>query len=154
MIMFEPNISIDVSLLAIILGLYATRNDKNLILVLICILFAHILLTDDDDGVVEHARTAAATDDDDDDLGAAVPDAVQPQPAAETRTTVAENENTVTESAVATGGFKSTLSSGVFDRQMRTPQTNLTSTVFPATSEEANGKLASARDSFFDSLVS
>ncbi|CAN0401794.1 unnamed protein product, partial [Ectocarpus sp. 13 AM-2016] len=43
--MFEPNLSIDVSLLAIILGLHATKNDRNLILVLICVLFAHVLLT-------------------------------------------------------------------------------------------------------------
>ncbi|CAM9101046.1 unnamed protein product [Ectocarpus sp. 4 AP-2014] len=147
--MFEPNLSIDVSLLAIILGLYATKNDRNLILVLICALFAHVLLTNDDDdlsaGVLEHARTAAAANDGAG-LGAAVSDAAA---TAETPTAVAENEN-----AVATDGFKSTLSSGVFDRQLSTPQTKLTSTVFPSTSEEANGKLASARDSFFESLVS
>ncbi|CAN0560295.1 unnamed protein product [Ectocarpus sp. 12 AP-2014] len=147
--MFEPNLSIDVSLLAIILGLYATKNDRNLILVLICVLFAHVLLTNDDDdddlnvGALEHASTAVATDGG---LGAAVSDAVA---TAETPTTVADNEN-----ALATDGFKSTVSSGVFDRQLSTPQTNLTSTVFPSTSEEANGKLASARDSFFESLVS
>ncbi|CAN0402610.1 unnamed protein product [Ectocarpus sp. 12 AP-2014] len=144
--MFEPNLSIDVSLLAIILGLHATKNDRNLILVLICVLFAHVLLTNDDDdlniGVLEHASTAVATGGG---LGAAVSDAVA---TGETPTTVAENEN-----AVATDGFQSTLSSGVFDRQLSTPQTNLTSTVFPSTSEEANGKLASARGSFFESLV-
>lgn len=142
--MFEPNLSIDVSLLAIILGLYAMKNDRNLVLVLICVLFAHVLLTNDDDGgALEHVRIAAVTDDG---LGSSVRDAVA---AAEAPTTAAENEK-----PVATDGFKSTLSSGVFDRQLSTPQTNLTSTVFPSTSEEANGKLASARHSFFESLVS
>ena len=152
--MFEPNLSIDVSLLAIILGLYATKNDRNLILVLICFLFAHVLLTNDDDCIDDEdlstdekrsfyndASTVVAHDFDDvsDDVGvaaAAAPDVVE------------------TPQTFATDSFKSTVSSGVFDRQLSTPQTNLTSTVFPATSVEANGKLASARGSFFKSLVS
>ncbi|CAN0250195.1 unnamed protein product [Ectocarpus sp. 6 AP-2014] len=145
--MFEPNLSIDVSLLAIILGLYATNNDRNLILVLICALFAHVLLTNDEDdlnaGVNQNASTDAVANDG---LGATVTDAVA---TAITPTTVAKDE-----SPVAPDGFKSTVSSGVFDRQLSSPQTNLTSTVFPSTSKEANGKLASARDSFFESLVS
>ncbi|CAN0502677.1 unnamed protein product [Ectocarpus sp. 8 AP-2014] len=145
--MFEPNLSIDVSLLAIILGLYATKNDRNLILVLICALFAHVLLTNDEDdlnaGVLQNASTVAVTNDG---LGAAVTGGVA---TAVTPTTVAKDDN-----PVAPDGFKSTVSSGVFDRQLSTPQTNFTSTVFPSTSEEANGKLASARDSFFESLVS
>lgn len=146
--MFEPNLRIDVSLLAIILGLYATKNDRNLILVLICVLFAHVCLTNDEESSDVVEQTSTVTDDDD--LGAAVSNvSVAAATAATSSTPVAENEKTV-----ATDSFKSTLSSGVFDRQLSTPQTNLTSTVFPATSEEANGKLASARDSFFESLVS
>ncbi|CAM9214641.1 unnamed protein product [Ectocarpus sp. 4 AP-2014] len=50
--------------------------------------------------------------------------------------------------------FTTTVSSGVFNRQLSTTQANLTSTVFPSTSVEANGKLASARGFFFKSLVS
>jgi len=154
--MFEPNISIDVSLLAIILGLYTTNNDRNLILILICALFSHVLLTtfDDndrdtetitsfDDGV--DAENSAMIDDNDDietespapvtDFGADVGSA----PAPETR---------------AADSFKTTVSSGVFDRQLSTPQTSLMDTVYPSTSTEANGKLASARGFFFKSLVS
>lgn len=141
-IMFEPNLSIDVSLLAIILGLYATKNDRNLILVLICFLFAHVLLTNDDDDclVVEDVSVDERSSVQDfDAVGVA---AAAPVPVTETPQTDTADS------------FKTTLSSGVFDRQLSTPQTNLTSTVFPATSVEANGKLASARDSFFKSLVS
>jgi len=153
--MFEPNISIDVSLLAIILGLYATKNDRNLILVLICFLFTHVLLTNDDDECVDvvedvsiNKRRSAEVDestianDDSDDVGVA---AAAP---------ISITEPPKTPNSAAADSFKTTLSSGVFDRQLSTPQSNLTSTVFPATSAEANGKLASARGSFFKSLVS
>lgn len=146
--MFEPNLRIDVSLLAIILGLYATKNDRNLILVLICVLFAHVVLTNDEgcSDVVDETSTVI----DDDDLGAAASNVSVASATASTYSTdVPENKKTV-----ATDSFINTLSSGVFSRQLSTPQTNITSTVFPATSEEANGKLASARDSFFESLVS
>ena len=147
--MFEPNLSIDVSLLAIILGLYATKNDRNLILVLICILFTHVLLTNDEDcaddedsmderrSIDDDASTVVAHDSDDVGVAAAAPISAVETP-----------------QTFATDNFKTTVSSGVFDRQLSTPQTNLTSTVFPATSVEANGKLASARGSFFKSLVS
>lgn len=154
--MFEPNLSIDVSLLAIILGLYATKNDRNLILVLICLLFTHVLLTNDDDECVDvvedvsiHERQSAEDDestivtDDSDAVGVAAMEPINepPEPPKTPKSAVADS-------------FKTTLSSGVFDRQLSTPQSNLTSTVFPATSAEANGKLASARGSFFKSLVS
>lgn len=112
--MFEPNFSIGVRLLAIILGFCATKSDRNLISVLICVLFAHVVLTTDNDdlnvGVLEHTSTPPVMDDG---LGAAVPDAVA---TAESPITVTENEN-----PVATDGFKSTLSSRGFDRQLSTP---------------------------------
>lgn len=151
--MFEPNLSIDVSLLAIILGLHVTKNDRNLVLVLICILFAHVLLTNEDErddsaSSLLEETSAVATTVADDNLGAAASDA------AGIATTDAPTLGTEPEKIVAADSFKTTLSSGVFDRQLSTPQTKLTSTVFPATSAEANGKLASARDSFFKSLVS
>ena len=148
--MFEPNLSIDISLLAIILGLYATKNDRNLILLLICLLFAHVLLTNDEDD------PAPLLDDDyssvdeghavvvpKDNLGAGTAktsNQVSPVPA------VSKNPTTTL--------FNKTVSFGVFDRQLSSPQTNLTSTVLPSSSTEANGKLAAARDSFFKSLVS
>lgn len=139
------------SLLAIILGLYVTRNDRNLIL-LMCCLFAHVSLTSENSD--EYFETEADT------LGAAKADYNDEDTEGE------EEQEAEEETAVVAGGdaishpprppdhFKTTLSSGVFDRQLNTPQTNLTSTVFPATSVEANGKLASARGSFFEALVS
>lgn len=150
--MFEPNLSIDISLLGIILGLYATKNDRNLILLLICLLFAHVLLTKGDDdftnnfeedvnqsegGVMQSTESVGVTEDS---LGAP---ATATAAATETRKAPSKADM-----------FTTTVSSGVFDRQLSTPQTNLTSTVFPSTSVEANGKLASARGSFFKSLVS
>lgn len=147
--MFEPNLSIDVSLLAIILGLYATKNDRNLILLLLCFLFAHVLLTnDDDDDGDDHGNNDNNVDDndvDDDDDDSSLSDS---NVFGDALGAAVEKKPSVIDH------FSTTVSSGVFDRQLNTPQTNLTSTVFPATSLEANGKLASARSSFFDSLVS
>lgn len=158
--MFEPNLSIDVSLLGIILGLYATKNDKNLILLLICVLFAHVLMTNDDDdnNFANLLVDNVSEDDGSNDINAvsrpadvslgvgAATDAIDIDTDATSPLPIVGNDNA--------DNFKTTVSSGVFDRQLSTPQTNLTSTVFPATSIEANGKLASARGSFFKSLVS
>lgn len=130
--MFEPNLSIDVSLLAIILGLHARTSDRNLVLVLVCCLFAHVLLTNQEtNDVPEHEALGATT-------GPVVAGEIEHERAA---------VDTVDH-------FKTTVSSGAFDRQLSTPQTMFTATVLPATSSEANGKLASARNSFFESLVS
>lgn len=165
--MFEPNISIDISLLAIILGLYATKKDKNLVLMFICCLFVHVLLTRDaedqakgvEDGV-EDGVDGDGDVDGDVDVKDDVRDDVRDDlgndlgvvPA--TDFTVAENQVSRPFPFKASDIFKTTVSSGVFERQLSTPQTKLTSTVFPASSAEANGRLASARDSFFKSLVS
>ncbi|CAM9209551.1 unnamed protein product [Pylaiella littoralis] len=121
--MFEPNLSVDVSLLAIVLGLYATNSDRNLVLILVCCLFAHISLTNDDfrgdgrGGALGAAAEAAAGDD------GGVVDA---EPS---------NRRTVDH-------YDTTVSSDVLGRQLSTPQTG------------PNGNLASARNSFFESLVS
>ncbi|CAM9101195.1 unnamed protein product [Ectocarpus sp. 12 AP-2014] len=165
--MFEPNLSIDVSLLAIILGLHAMKNDRNLILLLICILFAHVLLTSEDewgagdDRLMSDGPTLEQTSDATSDavahdglMGAAAPNADAAVTTTTTTTPAAATAVTETKNTLATDGFQGTLSSGVFGRQLSTPQTNFTSTVLPATSAEANGKLASARGSFFESLVS
>lgn len=162
--MFEPNLSIDVSLLGIILGLYATKNDKNLILVLLCILFAHILLTNDDDGehglaVREHDGSNVEGDNEEPSQVENVVDVADNSlGVGADRSTVDINTKTTSPPPLpenkSSDQVKTTVSYGVFDRQLSTPQTNFTSTVFPATSVEANGKLASARQSFFKSLVS
>lgn len=154
MIEFEPNLAVDVSLLAIILGLYVTKNDRNLILLLMCCLFAHVSLTsdnnDDDDVVKAESESEPESE--------AEPEP-EPEPnalgaAASGVGAIVSVGDDATTLVQPPDHFKTTLSSGVFDRQLSTPQTNLTSTVFPATSIEANGKLASARGSFFEALVS
>jgi hypothetical protein len=153
--MIEPNFSIDVSLLAIILGLYATRNDRNLILILICVLFAHVSLTTNDTGFGDDSsieRENAVADAETHGSVSIVADETSQAETTDVRAGLgsapAHKTNGVEDS------FKTTVSSGVFDRQLSTPQTNLTDTIFPSTSVEANGKLASARGSFFKSLVS
>lgn len=156
MIEFEPNLAVDVSLLAIILGLYVTKNDRNLILLLMCCLFAHVSLTSDnnDDEYVVEAEPEPEP------KAEAEPDPEpEPEPdalgaAASGVGAIVSDGDGATTPVQPPDHFKTTLSSGVFDRQLSTPQTNLTSTVFPATSIEANGKLASARGSFFEALVS
>ena len=163
--MFEPNISIDVSLLAIILGSYATKNNRNLTLLLICLLFAHVLLTnekEEDDLSADETETETETETENENdeeegeeedqkaVGAASAAGAVGAVGAVGSVSAETAQNTVP----VPQAYKSTVSAGVFDRQLSTPQTNLTSTVFPSTSVEANGKLASARGSFFKSLVS
>ena len=161
--MFEPNLSIDVSLLGIILGLHATKNDKNLILVLLCVLFAHILLTNDDDGedglaVSEQDGSKDEGDSEESRIENIVGIADNSLGAGADESTIDNNTEATSPNPLpkneSSDQFRTTVSYGVFDRQLSTPQTNFTSTVFPATSFEANGKLASARGSFFKSLVS
>lgn len=139
--MFEPNFSIDISLLAIILGMYVTNKDRNLILLLVCLLFMHVLMTNEyvdtsEDVSVEDYVDATAEEVCDAPVGATAPVPV------------------AVEADHPKDAFSTTVSASVFQRRLSTPQTKLTSTVFPATSTEANGKLASARDSFFKSVVS
>ena len=154
--MFEPNISIDVSLLAIILGLYTTNNDRNLILILICALFSHVLLTTFDDNDRDTEAITSFDDgvdaqdlpmvDDNDDTDTESP-ALVADSSADVGSAPAPKMSTA-------NTLKTPVSSGVFDRQLSTPQTSLMDTVYPSTSIEANGKLASARGFFFKSLVS
>lgn len=156
MIEFEPNLAIDVSLLAIILGLYVTKNDRNLILLLMCCLFAHVSLTSDD-GDNENVVEAEPELEPEPELEAGADREAEPDAlgaAANGVRAIVHDGDDATTPVQPPDHFKTTLSSGVFDRQLSTPQTNLTSTVFPATSIEANGKLASARGSFFEALVS
>lgn len=144
LLQLEPAISVNVSLLAIILALYATKNDRNVILLFICALFAHVLLAgdggrtvvDDPDGDPSSLVGAVA--------GTDVDARADPEAAIEAEI----------DSSPAASALRTTVSSGVFESQLSRPQTHLTSTVFPATSLEANGKLAAARGSFFNSLVS
>ena len=153
--MFEPSLSFDVSLLAIILGLYVTKNDRNLILILICVLFGHVLLTGEDHQDGGHFENLLSDDTSiNDKVDAKSESSFVATDEALGAATVAETSATPVPETHRTSSFQTTVSSGVFDRQLSTPQTNLTSTVFPATSIEANGKLASARGSFFKSLVS
>ena len=177
--MFEPNLSIDVSLLAIILGSYATKSNRNLTLLLICLLFTHVLLTNekekddlsvDETGNDENENENVNEDEEEDQRAASAASAVGAVGAASAASAAsavgaasaasaasaetAETAETAQSLVTVPQAYKSTVSAGVFDRQLSTPQTNLTSTVFPSTSVEANGKLASARGSFFKSLVS
>lgn len=154
--MFEPNICIDVSLLAMILGLHVTKNNRNLVLLLICVLFAHVLLTDDVQVVSgSNSDSVSDSDSDSDSKNDIVETEVQEAASADDSAVGAAPRAPQKPSVPpVTDSFATTLSSGVLSRQMSTPQTKRMSTVFPVTSVEANGKLASARTSFFESLVS
>lgn len=148
----RANISIDVSLLAIVLAMYFTKQDDRIILILVAALVAHILMTSDDEEYAEHLGM---------DLGAGAEDldetSVEEQgPDEEPPLVVPEDVIAPEQKKEFTPKehFKTTVSSGVFDRSISTPQTQTTSSVFPRSSQEANGKLANARGSFFESLVS
>ena len=132
----KSNISIDVSLLAIVLAMYFTNQDDRMTLILMVALITHVLLTSGGDNEdLRHPYLGAQP------VGAqpvgAQPVGAQPvgaQPSVD--------------------HVKTTVSSGVFERNISTPQTNFTSSIFPSTSQEANGKLADSRGSFFEALVS
>ena len=155
----RANISIDVSLLAIALAMYFTKQDNRMILLLIAALVSHVIITSDfQEDNDEYSRQVYL-------VGAGAEDSENPgDPEIEE-----EQEGNVTEDPFGTDQepepigedvltpnrqFKTTVSSGVFERTISTPQTQLTSAIFPSSSSEANGKLANARGSFFETLVS
>ena len=144
----RANISIDVSLLAIILSMYFTKQENNMILILIAILVTHVLITSDNDGYNDDSEQVqnqevhlGTTNGNVEKMETPVEQVVKPTSTKEKP--FSPNDH-----------FKTTVSSGVFNRNISTPQTQLTSSVFPRTSQDANGKLADSRGSFFESLVS
>ena len=166
----RANISIDVSLLAIALAMYFTKQDNRMILVLVAALVSHVIITSDFEGPTNgHSRRVylvgtGAEDledlDDSDDLDKSEDPEVEEEQ--EESTEVMEDsldtdqgpEPIEEDFLTPKKQFKTTVSSGVFERTISTPQTQLTSAIFPSSSSEANGKLANARGSFFETLVS
>ena len=145
----EANLYIDVSLLAIALSMHITKRDRRIVLFVLVALFIHILLTSDGSpfNILEE-------EDEKEPLGAPEDEGLENLPTLDEildhiEPTVEEPKGFTHEDFV-----KSTVSSGVFGRQISTPQNMLTSSIFPQTSKDANGKLADARGSFFNSLVS
>lgn len=153
----KTNISIDVSLLAIVLAMYLTKQDNRMILILVTVLISHVLMTSDyeDDHRDSHNIMILGAKND------------EPGEESEIDQEITENVETIIDPAMSetspvmndTGltpveQFKTTVSSGVFERNISTPQTQFTSSIFPKTSLEANGKIADSRGSFFKSLVS
>ena len=142
----EANLYIDVSLLAIALSMHITKRDRRIVLFVLVALFTHILLTSDGSpfNILEQEALGAPEDEGLENLPTLdeIIDHIEP--------VVVEEEKGFTHEDFV----KSTVSSGVFGRQISTPQNMLTSTIFPQNSKDANGKLADARGSFFNSLVS
>lgn len=157
----DGNLAIDVGLLAAMLGLYFTKKDDKVIIILMVILISHMFITKDDhlyeyeEPEVEILNEINIVDDsfdEDENLGATV-DGFSAEDVS-TRVEPATSNTPGISEAVSLKQRASTVSNGVFGRQLSTPQTNLTSSIFPKTSLEANGKLADSRGSFFKSLVS
>lgn len=159
----RANISIDVSLLAIVLAMYFTKQDNRMILVLVAALVSHVIITSDFDehndyprnmyrvgaGVKGSEDEEHTEDQEEQEESLNVTD-VTVDPDSQEDTVEKQERDTLTPKKQ----FKTTVSSGVFERKISTPQTQLTSAIFPSSSSEANGKLANARGSFFETLVS
>ena len=146
----EANLYIDVSLLAIALSMHITKRDRRIVLFVLVALFIHILLTSDGSPF-----NILDQEDEQEALGAPEDEGLENLPTLDEiidhiEPVVVEEEKGFTHEDFV----KSTVSSGVFGRQISTPQNMLTSTIFPQNSKDANGKLADARGSFFNSLVS
>lgn len=164
----RANISIDVSLLAIVLAMYFTKQDNRMILVLVAALVSHVIITSDFDEHNDYSRDmyrvgagGARSEDEEDiddheeqeeslDVTNVTEGPASTEDTVETPALVNPERDTITPRKQ----FKTTVSSGVFERTISTPQTQLTSAIFPSSSSEANGKLANARGSFFETLVS
>ena len=142
----KSNISIDVSLLAIVLAMYFTNQDDRMTLILMVALITHVLLTSGGDNEdLRHPYLGAQP------VGAQ-PVGAQPVGAQPVGAQLVGAQPVGAQPSV--DHVKTTVSSGVFERNISTPQTNFTSSIFPSTSQEANGKLADSRGSFFEALVS
>lgn len=154
------NLSIDVSILAVMLAMYITKQDDKMILGLMLVLVSHLFITmddhlyedeDEDENDIQIENNFNVVDQDFENVTE-----VENLGVAEDETPVEEKEVIVepVPTPVSLNQQSKTVSNGVFSRQLSTPQTNLTSSIFPKSSSEANGKLADARGSFFKSLVS
>lgn len=159
----RANISIDVSLLAIVLAMYFTKQDNRMILVLVAALVSHVIITseidehNDDSTQIYHVGAGTGGSDDQGgpvDVTGVTEDTSSPGDTEETITHITPERDTFLSTITPKKQFKTTVSSGVFERTISTPQTQLTSAIFPSSSSEANGKLANARGSFFETLVS
>jgi hypothetical protein len=150
------NLSIDVSILAVMLAMYITKQDDKMIIGLMLVLVSHLFITmddhlyeDEDDIQIQNSFNVV-----DQDFQNVIE--VEKLGVTEDETPV-EQKKVIVEPVSTPVSFNQrskTVSNGVFSRQLSTPQTNLTSSIFPKSSSEANGKLADARGSFFKSLVS
>lgn len=141
----EANLYIDVTLLAIALSMHVSKRDRRLVLLTLVVLFGHILLTSPPTTIEEEDLE----EEEDEPLGAPTETVNAP-----TLDQILDKLEPVEKKGFTNDDFvKSTVSSGVFDRQISTPQNMLTTSIFPNNSKEANGKLADARGSFFNSLV-
>lgn len=141
----EANLYIDVTLLAIALSMHVSKRDRRLVLLTLVVLFGHIILTSPSNTIEEEVLE----EEEDEPLGAPTETVNAP-----TLDQILDKLEPVEKKGFTNDDFvKSTVSSGVFDRQISTPQNMLTTSIFPNNSKEANGKLADARGSFFNSLV-
>jgi len=126
----RANISLDVSLLAIVLAMYFTKQDDRMILILMVALITHVLLTSGANDYENHMYSHVG----------AQPVGAQPVGAQPVGAQPVGAQPVGAQPPV--DHVKTTVSSGVFERNISTPQTNFTSSIFPSTSQEANGKLA------------
>lgn len=151
------NLSIDVSILAVMLAMYITKQDDKMIIGLMLVLVSHLFITmddhlyeDEDDVQIQNSFNVVGDQDFENIIEVEKLGVTEDETPVEQKKVIVEPVST----PVSLNQQSKTVSNGVFSRQLSTPQTNLTSSIFPKSSSEANGKLADARGSFFKSLVS
>jgi hypothetical protein len=151
------NLSIDVSILAVMLAMYITKQDDKMIIGLMLVLVSHLFITmddhlyeDEDDVQIQNSFNVVGDQDFQNIIEVEKLGVTEDETPVEQKKVIVEPVST----PVSLNQQSKTVSNGVFSRQLSTPQTNLTSSIFPKSSSEANGKLADARGSFFKSLVS
>ena len=164
----KTNFVIDVSLLAVIFSVHFSSKNKQLELILLIALFAHLAFMNDD---ISRKENYCSEYSEIRELGASSKEDEPEQDEPEQN----EDENIESSSTDESSDYvlnndsetppvpksnpppvhgSHTVSAGVFERQLNTPQTNLTGSVYPTTSSQANCKLANSRELFFESIVS
>ncbi len=128
--------------------MYFTKQDNRMILVLVAVVVSHVIITSDLEEHGDYDRRVFL-------VGAGADDPAETEIGEEGEEPTETMGDVPAEEILAPERrFDTTVSSGVFERNITTPQAQLTSSIFPTSSSEANGKLANARGSFFETLVS
>lgn len=145
-------LAVDISLLAVLIALHATKKNKNLELVVMALLFSHLIMTtelfskDDSDsqdslGAVRYASTFSA-----------LQDVNNTNENNENHENHEDHENHKKQEAYQMKNLRKSVSDGEFERMTHMVPTQKTLAKGATSNPDAHVKLAKSRTSFFQQL--